>query len=119
MAMDGKARAWLAVGAWAAVIFALSSRPGPVVPFEFFPHQDKLGHFIQYFVLGALLHRAMGGSRCAAILAVFIAAAYGVTDEFHQSFVPDRVVSAADLCADTLGAAFAQIVIIAGRVVAR
>ncbi len=108
MAMGARARAWIAVGVWAAAIFALSSRPGPVVPFEIFPYQDKLGHFIQYAIFGALLFRAMKGTRHAHLWAILIAAVYGVTDEFHQSFVPDRIASATDLCADVLGAAFAQ-----------
>lgn len=103
----------MAVGAWAAVIFALSSRPGPVVPFELFPHQDKLGHFVQYAVLGALLFKAMRGTRHPHLWAVLIASAYGVTDEFHQGFVPERIASGADLCADALGAGFAQILLLA------
>ena len=116
--MSSKAGSWLAVGAWAAVIFFISSCPGPVVPFELFPHQDKLGHFTQYFILGALLFRALGDVRYAPLWAVIISVVYGVTDELHQVFVANRIASVLDLCADTLGAVFAQVLIIARRRIA-
>jgi VanZ family protein len=37
-------------------------------------------------------------------MSVFIAAAYGLSDEIHQQFVPSRVASIYDLLADTIGA---------------
>jgi VanZ family protein len=42
-----------------------------------------------------------------AVGATAIAALYGVTDEFHQYFVPPRQVEALDVVADTIGAAIA------------
>ncbi|MDR2491693.1 MAG: VanZ family protein [Spirochaetaceae bacterium] len=41
--------------------------------------------------------------RCA-LITVLAVSAYGVLDEFHQSFVPGRQVSAFDWAADTVGA---------------
>jgi hypothetical protein len=53
-----------------------------------------------------------------AITAVALTAGYGMTDEFHQSFVGGRTPSAADWLADAAGAAVAvaAIVLIAARV---
>jgi len=39
------------------------------------------------------------------LAAFFLAAAYGVTDEFHQYYVPGRDCSGFDLLADTAGSA--------------
>lgn len=88
----------------AALIFFASSRSyiaGP--PIE---SSDKMGHFLVYGLFATLMVRLGRGWR-AAVVAVLIASAYGVTDEFHQSFVPGRSVEVADWLADTCGAALA------------
>lgn len=43
--------------------------------------------------------------------AIGIATAYGVLDEFHQSFVPGRDTSALDVLADFVGATLAVMII--------
>lgn len=43
-------------------------------------------------------------SRSMAFLSVLLAAGYGVVDEAHQSFVPGRTSSVADLLSDVAGA---------------
>ena len=64
-------------------------------------------------VSGLLLVRALaGGWRRRVTFGIVMAtiaigAAYGVSDEFHQSFVPLRSVEAMDVVADTIGAAIA------------
>jgi VanZ family protein len=95
--------------AWMALIFALSSVPGRRMPSA---HAwDKAAHFCEYAVLGWLLQRALREAglspRRAAVAAAISAAAWGVSDEWHQSFVPRRSVEAADALADALGAATA------------
>jgi VanZ family protein len=73
------------------------------------PFTDKLGHALEYGILAVLLYRAfrLGTpeklARHAFVLAWITAVAYGVTDEWHQSFVPPRVPAASDLLADTVG----------------
>ena len=55
----------------------------------------KSAHFVDYFILGALLYRAVRGEQKGwqlrwALLAVFIAFAYASSDEYHQSFEAGR-----------------------------
>lgn len=99
-------RLWLPVLVWMAVIFGASSFSfgggGPGVP-------DWLSHGTAYLILCLLLCRALAGgfpeplSPGGALLAVLLATAYGVTDEFHQRFVPGRTASAADVAKDVAG----------------
>jgi len=89
----------------AAVIFLASSRSRVAAPNV--ANVDKYAHFFVYGLLGTLLVRALGGWRGAAWAALALASAYGVTDEFHQSFVPGRSCEVADWVADTSGAALA------------
>jgi VanZ family protein len=99
--------AWLAVLLYAGLIFALSSRTAAELPPGPFPHVDKLVHFVEYAVLGALVAVALGGRLSAGWIAValVLCAGYGASDEWHQRFVPGRDASIFDLVADTLGAA--------------
>jgi VanZ family protein len=70
---------------------------------------DWITHGAAYLVLGLLMARALAGSRSGtvtpgvAILAALLSTAYGVTDEFHQSFVPGRDASTADVAKDLGG----------------
>lgn len=99
-----RVRAWTASVLWMAVIFGFSSLPGGAVP----GGAGAWAHFVVYAVLGALLfasfaHETPDLGRAVA-LAVLVASLYGVTDEFHQAFVPGRVPDIADWGMDTIGA---------------
>ena len=50
----------------------------------------------------------MAVSKYAAPFSILIGTLYGITDEFHQTFVPHRSASLMDLCANFLGLLFAQ-----------
>ncbi len=67
----------------------------------------NLLHVPAYALLAAslclALARRRGGS--TALLVLVLTFSYGVFDEWHQSFVPGRDVSGADLLRDLLGAA--------------
>jgi VanZ family protein len=84
---------------------------------------DKAGHSIGYAMLGALVLRALARARWnnvtwkTALLAVAITTVYGVSDEWHQAFVPGRSPDPFDVVADMTGAATA--VGLAGFVAAR
>lgn len=100
-------RLWGPVAAWMAVIFAASSRSLPtyvaVLP-------DWSTHSAAFAALSILCCRALAGGlgaalrRGDALLAVVFSVAYGVTDEYHQSFVPGRDATAWDVAKDTVGA---------------
>lgn len=79
---------------------------------------SPIGHFVEYFIFGVLLLNAlrfhMPLSR-AVLLAIIIGSAYGITDEFHQLFVPERSCDPMDWFVDTiavaLGAALCRLVV--------
>ena len=90
---------------WAVTIFVMSHQPrlpAPPVAFEGF---DKLLHASVYAVLALLLLFADRGRR--PWLWVAAAALYGLSDELHQSFVPNRTADSLDLLADVAGAVLA------------
>jgi len=101
---------WIPVVVYAAVIFWLSSesQPLPFLPPAIFD-LDKLLHAGEYAVLGALLYRALHASgrplRHALALSFALASLYGASDEWHQSFVPNRSADPWDWASDTAGAA--------------
>jgi VanZ family protein len=70
---------------------------------------DKHEHFFFYGVLAALALRALAdgkwtGVRWATVTgAALIASLYGVSDEFHQRFVPGRSYEVLDMVADATG----------------
>jgi VanZ family protein len=89
-----------------------SSLPIPALLARIVAISDKLFHaatFAAFAVAVAfalrIAHRT--SARKTALLAGFLAAAYGATDEWHQLYVPGRFGDAGDIVADALGAAFA------------
>ena len=99
---------WGPVAAYMAAIFALSSQaalPGSSLS------PDWVQHGIAYAGLALVALRATSGGRWsgvgarALLLAWAIATIYGVTDEWHQSFVPGRMADVRDVVADAAGAA--------------
>ncbi|MBI3182286.1 MAG: VanZ family protein [Myxococcales bacterium] len=89
-----------------AAIFALSARED--LPGLSLPGIDKVAHFAEYALLGALVSRATLGYGLERLRAVAVAlgvcAAYAISDELHQAFVPGRATEVLDLVADVLGA---------------
>jgi VanZ family protein len=100
--------AWLPPAAYCLLIFSASARPA-LPGMDAFAHQDKLVHGLAYAVMGALFHRALKRtlpprfSGLTVAFAIGLATLYGLSDEFHQSFVPGRTAAAGDLAADFLG----------------
>ncbi|MCM3626358.1 VanZ family protein [Paenibacillus glycanilyticus] len=101
---------------WMGVIFGFSSRTGDemntMLPFfqKLFPNMASFdwGHFLAYFLLAAALDYGIGvrGDRFLYKLLIIIGCGlYGVTDEFHQSFVGGRMPDVMDIRNDMIGAA--------------
>lgn len=89
---------WGVAAVYAAAIFTLSAQPGTTVGLP--APWDKLAHLCAYAGFAFVLRLASG----RWLVAVLIASLYGVTDEYHQSFVPGRMAGLDDWVADTLGA---------------
>lgn len=79
---------WILVLIWCVVIFSFSSIPAIKTPdpkwweFWFF----KLAHVIEYAILYGLVFRTRRNHFISALFVVL----YGISDEWHQSFVPGR-----------------------------
>lgn len=97
-------RAWGPAIAWAGVLFFLSALPS-LGGVPSFPYSDKIAHAGLYAVLGGALAWGRSRSPGAVPHAILLAAGavYGLTDEWHQMFVPGRVPDAADWIADLVG----------------
>jgi len=94
-----------------ALIFALSHHP-QLPHSDIVPYYDKFLHVVAYAVLAAAWvfafktgHENRPGRVRIFAAALAIAVLYGVSDEYHQMFVPGRSCEAADVLADALGAA--------------
>ncbi|MGG4141893.1 VanZ family protein [Paenibacillus algorifonticola] len=99
-----------------AAIFAASATTGEemntLLPFfqKLFPQMASFdwGHFVAYFMLAATIDFAIGARADRLgikVLIVLLCGLYGITDEFHQSFVGGRMPDAADVRNDMIGAA--------------
>jgi len=95
------------VGLMAGIFFVSSLSDLPAPPGGL---SDVGAHALAYSALGVAMARALRDSGTggltprAAVAAVALTVAYGVTDEFHQLFVAGRFAEWRDLTADTVGA---------------
>lgn len=103
--------------AYCGFIFYLSSEPKPPTLDITFPGADKVAHAVLYAGLAATLSLGIQRSNDAPnptlhfVVPILFAAVYGLSDEFHQSFVPERTFSLLDLAADAFGATAIQVVL--------
>jgi VanZ family protein len=102
---------WGPVVLYALAIVYLSSQsyPAQQLPSFIFSVSDKFLHACEYGVLGILLYRAFKHTTPNAPsmgLAIICVIAFGISDEVHQWFVPQREADILDVVADTFGAAF-------------
>ena len=121
---------WLPVVLWAGLIFYFSTESftssntegffsvwlgwlfPEVPPAEFLPFHPvlrKLGHWFEYFILAILLMRAQRRGNEPKLTTgaigrtLGLVLAYAASDEYHQSWVPERTASAVDVAIDTFG----------------
>jgi VanZ family protein len=106
LSVSRRAALWLPPLVYMLIVFQLSSESQPL-PALTAHVWDKLLHLIEYGGLGVLLCRALLGEGLAWVAAVTLAivgaSLYGMSDEWHQSFVPMRDSDIHDWFADTLG----------------
>lgn len=99
---------WFPIIIYCVAIFIQSSLPTSE-SLPAFPQSDKLLHAGAYALLGFLFYRAYQTTHIpqTAVLLILISAlssaAYGISDEVHQYFVPSRTFSLADMLANTVG----------------
>ena len=99
---------------YCSFIFWLSSKPTLPAPM-LFTHQDKIFHMGAYFIMGILAWRFFNDLFAKPIIVFLISlcfsSIYGISDEWHQSYVPGREADILDWLADTLGALIALVTI--------
>lgn len=125
---------WLVVAAWACVIVFMSSNTGSNLNDDlgffselyrnlhamqetlFGPDVDLLSsaaHFCEYALLGLLLANALRQHmplKRACLVAIACASLFGVSDELHQYFVPERMCDPLDWLVDTCGASLGALI---------
>ena len=99
---------WIPALSYMAVIFILSSIPDlGTLPGG---ASDKTWHFAGYAGLGVTFLLPLAAGRLGGVTwstaagAILLATLYGLSDEFHQTFVPGRSAEALDVVADSFGA---------------
>ena len=96
----------------AAIFYVSSLHHAPLPPGV----GDKPAHSAAYMGLAFVIARALARGLPPrltwqqALIGFVIAALYGASDEFHQSFVPGRDADVLDVRADAIGAAIAMVV---------
>jgi len=105
---------------YCAGIFYLSSRPNlPDAPAPWFEFEgmDKLAHATLYGGLAGVVSLGLWRSSHSIArpwhfaIPIAFALAYGLTDEIHQRYVPNRTFEWLDLLADGVGATIVQAVL--------
>jgi VanZ family protein len=101
--------AWLPAAAYMAIIWTVSSFETPSFPVSLFPMRDKGVHVVEYGVLGFLFAHACLRTFPrhprvrVALFSMLAGLLWGVLDEIHQAFVPDRTADLLDIVADSIG----------------
>lgn len=102
------------------IIFFFSHQSGNTLHLPPLPGVDKICHMGIYGLLAmAVLWYFSSAKQLsllkAALKTVIFCLVYGMSDEFHQSFIPQRSVSGLDLLADLAGATMVCVVWVINR----
>jgi VanZ family protein len=91
-------------------IFFLSGIPGDRLMLPDIANIDKIAHIVAYGILAITVFYAFGpwfrpmNPRWLTLTVILVCILYGISDEYHQSFIPNRTPSFFDLLADGFGA---------------
>lgn len=108
---------------WMAVIFVLSGKSGSELG-GWLPYVNRVipglqgfdpMHYAAYFVLALAVAFGLGPLSWTfrgCFMNIAICVLYGITDEWHQSFVPGRSPEWADVWRDAVGSAAAGIMLL-------
>jgi VanZ family protein len=98
----------MALVLYCAYLYWLSAQPTLKPPFDLgIVYQDKLYHSVAYGIMAFLAWRSgrhFMRQLYALWFGVVFSSLYGITDEWHQWFVPGRSTDWQDWLADTIGA---------------
>jgi len=100
---------WFPLVLYSVIIFCVSSLPNLRPPNTDILGVDKILHIGEYIPFGFLTARVLYSlneprpTRNILWLAACAACLYGITDEYHQSFVEGRSSDMFDVAADTIG----------------
>ncbi len=104
---------------WMAFIFTLSSIPGSTLASIEFPYAHPIAHTLLYAMLYYLFYRALGHQQFSTFLseyrtgiAFLFVAAYGASDEYHQSFTPGRTEEFKDFLIDVMAGLVVMVAIV-------
>ena len=109
---------WLALIACMGLIFAFSHQPAlPSLPGGFVDLLfKKLAHFTVYGLLMLLWWQALKtirpANRSTLFLALTLTVLYAISDEWHQTFIPNRNGKLADVLVDAAGALTVLLIIL-------
>ncbi|MBF0341779.1 MAG: VanZ family protein [Magnetococcales bacterium] len=104
------------LGVYSGLLYYLSSLTGQQLSAfkPYFQNQDKVEHMIAYGVMAFVAWVALrqwNHFRHSWLWAWLYAVGYGISDEWHQFFVPGRYADVWDLMADATGAALAILIL--------
>ena len=95
---------------WAIVLFIFSSIHHPPQVKLFISFDDKFKHVVVYCIFGFFIARAFYNQmrysslkRNLFLFTLLLGTLYGISDEFHQYFVPGRSSDILDVVADSIG----------------
>jgi VanZ family protein len=105
---------WIAALTYMGVIFWLSSIPGEELPLPDIQNIDKVAHFLTYAGLGVLIAFRRGIAQFlrgrhveewtkGGWIAPAVGIAYGMFDEIHQLYTPNRTFDLMDWLTDIVG----------------
>ena len=118
-----KAISWILLFFWLILIFTFSNQTGSVSTglsdqvLSFLPKfidsellsfiVRKCAHFFEYFILAILTLNVCKNyaaiSKKQLIITILFCFLYAISDEFHQSFIPDRTPLVGDVLIDSCG----------------
>lgn len=102
----------------AGIIFYVSSLENVALPLEGLSFNDLLFHAAAYFLFGLSLmlaaypwNTSLNYPLRGYLILGTIGALYGLSDEIHQSLVPNRTCTISDFIADSFGVILALVIV--------